>query len=470
MFKKSRILVLCGLMVLLMACNCNLLNLIKGAVTGSGEDSANGGGTSPFSLGSNDNQTQNGKKFDGELKIIDQVFAVKKDVLSFAILVENTSSKLTVSEFTQTGNVKDSAGADVPLLNLDNGNTKSLDVITSIFPNQKGLICMNYEIPEGTSVGDVSFSFADIKAVDVGLENPIKADGIGLGSDDEEVYFDDNGVITATVTNSSSLDVVFPQFQAGVYDAAGDLIGCGSQFDSVMFLKAGFSLPIEFPVWTNGQSSSAVEVYATPRFNQGKIYTDAEPIQISDVGFIQEGIYVYPVYKLTNTLTDKAITRFLVNQIAYDQNNQVLLVSSFGTDGIPPQMSVGPYHDQMGQVGESVVSRLEVQVHTTEVKEPKTPITADSVVFSPGVFVPGDYKITTTATNNTDAALSGAVQAACIDASGKVTGLAQSFFDLPPKSDTPLELSGGYVGFYETGPNCSPEDKIEFNLLKIYEW
>lgn len=329
---------------------------------------------------------------------------------------------------------------------------------------------MSYELPEGSSVGDYSFKFKDITSMDMGLQNPLVTESKNLVTETNLKYRDFFGYVTGMVRNTSTSDILHPDYIAGLFDASGKLIGCGSQDDRFSFIPAGAAQPAGISVWTSNQDVSSYEIYTSPAPDYGVQYSGPEPIKISDVGFIQEGIYVYPIYTLTNTLSNEGITQFLVNLIAYDANNNMLLKSSYVTEGIPPGMSVGPYHGDLGQVGDSVVSRIEVQVHTTEIKKLKTPITVDSVVFSPGIYVPGEYKITTTATNNTDAELNGYVQAACIDASGKVTGLAQASFDLPPKSDTPLELQGGYVGFYETGPNCSSEDQIKFNLLKIFEW
>jgi hypothetical protein len=469
-FKKGRIVLLCGLMVFLIACNCNLLNLIKGAVPDAEGDSTTGGGSSPFSLGGSNNQSPNTKKYDGEITILDQATSRLGDQFQFALLVENTSQKLTVSGFILEGSVKDASGAELPLLNLNDGTSKDFPTSDVIYPGQKGLICLSYELPVGSTVGDYSFKFKEITSMDMGLKNPLVAESKNLDTNTNLKYRDYYAYVTGMVRNTSTTDILHPEYRAGLFDTSGKLIGCGTQDERFNFIPAGAVQPAGISVWTSDQNVSNYEIYSSPEPDYGVQYSGPEPIKVSDVGFIQEGVYVYPVYTLTNTLSKEGITQFLVNLIAYDANNNMLVKSSYVTEGIPPGMSVGPYHDQLGQVGESEVSRIEVQVHTTEIKALKTPITADSVVFSPGVFVPGEYKITTTATNNTNAELNGYVQAACLDASGKVTGLAQASFDLPAKSDTPLELSGGYVGFYETGPNCSPEDKIVFNLLKIYEW
>ena len=469
--KNLRVLILSGLTVFLLACNCNLWNLITKAGTSSdGSQNSSDSGNSIFSPSdSSEEAAPKTSKMDGELKIIDQVYKVKENKILFSLVLENTSSDKTVIDYVEVGEVKDTSGAVVPLMNLQEGATNEFPVETGIYPGQRGLLCMSYSVPEGTQVGDVSFSLKEVKAIDAGSESPLSVDSIALDTKSNKIYLGDIGYVTANVNNKSDKAVWNPVLQAGVFDDSGKIIGCGWDMDDPTFVAPQSLAPIGISFWTKDDQQGNLQVFATPGLNRKGLYKGEEPLQVSNVDFVQVGKDVYPIYKLTNTLKEKAVTAYDLNLLAFDENHKLILFKSTRPSDIPANSSIGPYHDSMGQVEEGQkVASLEVQVFTIEALKKNYKIDDSTVTFTDGKFDPDQFAITAKAKNNASFDLHGSAEAACVDSSGTVTGVGYNNFYLPANSETDLLFEGGLLGdYFGEHTQCGENDQIEFNLLSV---
>jgi hypothetical protein len=470
--KNLRVLILSGLTIFLLACNCNLWNVITKAGTSSdGSQNSSDSGNSIFSSSdSSEEAAPKTSKMDGELKIIDQVYKVRGSQILFGLVLENTSSSKTVIDYVEVGNVKDTSGAAVPLLNLQGGDTNEWPVETGIYPGQKGLLCMSYTVPEGTQLGDVSFSLKDVKAIDAGMEPPLSVDSIAVDTKSSKIYQGDIGYVTALVNNNTDKAVWNPVLQAGIFDDSGKIVGCGWDMDDPTFVAAQSLVQTGISVWTKDQEQGTPQVFATPGLNRKGLFKGEEPLQVSNVDFVQVGKDVYPIYTLTNTLQAKTISAYDINLLAFDENHQLILFKSTRPSNIPAKMSIGPYHDEMGQVEEGQkVASLEVQAFTVEAVKESAKIDDNTITFNDGKFVPDQFYISANVKNNANFDVTGSAEAACLDDSGNLSGVGYITFFLAANSETELDFTGGYLGDYYSGDfkQCSAADRIVFNLLSI---
>lgn len=449
-----------------MSCNLPIKNLISNSQEDS--DSQNSSGSQSSSPSDNKFTKPTIKKFDGEIKIVDQWYStIQEGYMDYGLIVENTSQKLTVTNFDHDAVATDDSGNVIPLVNNSDDGTTTMKVQTAIFPGEQQMICLRYRVPKGTKVGNATFSLGNtIKSVDVGTQNPIKVNSVEFS--DENSYMYSLGDLIGTVTNQTGDVFPFATFSAAVYNAAGKLIGCGLENTNPDFIPANSDLPVRVPLWTD-EIPARLDLY--PALNlQYELYDGPEYLQVSNVNFIQSETYVYPIYELTNTSSDKLVFQYLNNVIIYGQNDEVLKIFSWGSQNIPAGMKAGPYRKLKLEVkAGKIVTRIVVNVHTTQVFKQESPLTTESLTFTPGNYLPDTYVITATVKNNSNVALEGLVTGVCFDAAGNVVGLAEATLDLPANSETPIELEGGYLGTSVSGPNCTTAQRIEFNLIRLSE-
>lgn len=466
MQRIRKLLLIVSVMVLLMSCNLPFKILNSNGQEGS--DSQNSSGSQSSSPSDSNFTNPTIKKFDGEIKIVDQWYSTVQDgYMDYGLIVENTSQKLTVTNFDQDAIVTDDSGNVIPLNNIVDGSSTSRNIQTAIFPGEKQMICTGYNIPKGSRIGNATFSLGStIRSVDVGTQNPIKVNSVEFT--EEASYQFSVGDLIGIISNPTGEVFSSPSFNAAVYDASGKLIGCGWESTNPAFIPAKSDLPVRVPLFAN-EKPARLDLYTAVNL-QYELYDGPEYLQVSNLNFIQSETYVYPVYELTNTSSDKMIEGYLNTIILYGQNDEVLKIFSWRSQDLPAGMKAGPYRSTKLEVkaGE-IVTRIVVNVHSMEVVKQETPIMAELLTFSPGNYLADTYVITTTVKNSSNIALEGLVTGACLDAAGNVVGLAEATLDLPANSETPIELIGGYLGSSVTGPNCSTAQRIEFNLIRLRE-
>jgi hypothetical protein len=479
MKRKYVAIALSFLLIFLMS--CNLINTLKGN-GGSDSDDQTGSifnsnpnsesDSNPASSSNSSSSKINIKKFDGEIKIDDQWYQVLDDgTIYYALLVENTSQKLTVTKFVQGATITDGSGSTVPVTNLVSTDA-SQEIEMTIFPQSRQLVCMNYAVEKGANVSNISFSIGkEITAVDLGYtQNPIEAESGQFSEESKYVNSNVLGTFKGSVSNLNSTDIVYPVFTAAAFDHDGKLTGCGIDY-SYTFIPAKQTLPVEVPLF-GSQKPTSVQLYPAYGYAGEDVqkYKKAEPIQLSEVTFIQDGDTVTPFFTLTNT-ADGMIVDVLMNVIIYGADDELLLNDSWRRDGIPAGMSLGPAQGNDWNIPvDKTVSKVVIQVHTMDVRNEQKEITAESITLGPG-YTTTDSEgemLVTKAKNTTDKDMYAGIGAVCTDSNGKTIGASSGMVVIPANAETEVKIVNAYShtqGKYL----CDDTTTINFNIWKIYE-
>lgn len=475
MKRWSRYFLIAVLMLFLIS--CNLLNVFtkssdsdsdpNSSSTSGNEVSSGSGGTSssaPFA------ESPKAKKFDGELNILDQYYWVPEDgTINYALLIENTSSKLTVTDFSQGATITDSSGAVLPQLNNSGGDSDSWEYSYFIFPNSKYLICSGYQVEKGSTIANVKFNLgSEITASDLGVtESPIKTESVKYIEKPSIGNKDAIGDLRAHFVNQTDKVILYPWFDAAAYDANGKLVGCGEVFDTYSFIPANAKLQIQVPMQGTAKPEN-IELFTHLSSNGVQKYKGSEPIEVSDVGFTQLNTYVIPRYTLTNTANGMVVD-YLWNYLVFGPDDELLSVFSTRGSNFPAGMVFGPNRSSVSQVSPGVtVSRIEYQVHTMDVRNEGKEITKDSVTFGPGTYDTGKFAITAKVTNSTSKQLNVTLAVGCYDDAGNLVGTGGGSALLEPNSETQVEMDEYNTGPSEE-PHCSAATKFEVNPISIWE-
>lgn len=451
MKRFHRTILIAALMIFLMSCSLATSLLQASGLSSESDQSTN----SPAK-----------KNFDGELKIVDQWYSLANgNRIPYGLILENTSPTLTVTKFSQTGIVKDASGKELPITNLNEGTTTSRDIEVMIYPQSRQLFCLGYQVPKDSTVSQVLFSIGeDIQAADLGLQNPLKSEpAVLMEKSNQQGAIGD---ISARVSNQSSQIMIFPTFEGGAFDASGKLIGCGTgAMNGYAFFPAGSTLPVKFPIEA-AASPAKVEVFSSFRSGTVQPFSGLEPIEISGVTFTQVKTYVIPSYTLKNT-SDGNIVWYLKNYVVYGPNDELLYSDAVRSSDFPPGATYGPNQGTVWQVlPGKTVSRIEVQVHTMDVRKMDGEIAPDAVTYGPGVYDTNTKQMSTKAKNSSGVALSVTFGVGCYDAGGKIVGIGVGRTKLPANSETPVTGDMLSIGPGED-PQCGAAQRIEFNSISL---
>ena len=458
--------------------SCNLLNVFTKSTDSadSSEYNSSSGSNSGAEVSSGSQNTSStdpfaisvkAKKFDGELKIVDQHYWIQEDgSVNYALLVENTSSKLTVTHFSQGAKITDASGAVLPQLNNNGGDSDSWIYNYMVFPKSEYLICSGYEVAKGSKIADVEFNLTgEITAADLGVtENPIQTESVDYIEKPSIGNKDAIGDLYAHFKNQSDKIVLYPQFDAAGYDAEGKLVGCGEAFNTYAFIPANAAMQIQVPMRGSAKPEK-IDLFPHLASNSEQKYKGAEPLEVSDIEFTQVNEWVMPRYTLKNT-SKGMIVDYLYNRIIYGADDKVLYLFSTRGSDLPGGMTFGPYRSVNDLRSNATASRIEVQVHTMDVRNEGSEITNESISFGPGTYNSGTGTVKVQATNSTKKELAVAIGFGCLDDAGNQIGGGGGQANLGANSETEVELYETSVG---PGSACKKAAKIVVNLLSAAE-
>ena len=452
---NSRFFILIGLSIFLLACNCNLLNLFS-QDRGFQSNKDSNDSLTPIDVPKYE-ATQEMIDLENQLIIVDQLIEIKNNQLYIALLLKNTNQENMISRYrVKLANDNDSTNVNSGWNNL-----------SGIYPNQQSLFCTHLKAPEGTKIENISLSVIDIKGQTTKSTNPLETDQWtiekNLNQKEENIF----GYATGEVMNHANQSFWDFDLKVGVFNSSGDLVGCGDSRVGLEFIGENSFVPASVPVWSLDPNPQLIQVFPEPILYHSKdllgIFYGKEPIQITDVDFSQNGNYIYPIFSLTNTLEKETIINYGVNLFAYDEKQELVLFKSYNIGDIPPEISIGPYQEIMGQVETgSKVAKLEVQVVTIQVQEFEKILRTDSLTFEDIQFTPNSSELVAKAKNSENFPIFFKAAAVCLNSDQKPTGNFTREYKIPAKSELDISFYRDYGPFF-----CDETEKLKINLLDI---